>query len=162
MKHSFYEFSAKDLQGKQVNMNAYAGKAILVVNTASNCGLTPQFEGLEGLYRKHQQKGLIILGFPCNQFANQEPGNEQSIAEGCVLNYGVTFPMFAKVEVNGDNAHPIFKYLKSELKGFLGSERIKWNFTKFLIDKGGKPLKRFSPTTKPEKIEKYIEEILQC
>jgi glutathione peroxidase len=141
-------------------MDAFEGKAVLVVNTASQCGLTPQFEGLEDLYKKYQDKGLVILGFPCNQFGNQEPGDEKSIAEGCVINYGVTFPIFAKVDVNGDSAHPIFKYLKSELKGLLGTSRVKWNFTKFLVDKNGKPLKRFSPTTKPEKIEKYLEKVL--
>ncbi|MFD2248139.1 glutathione peroxidase [Pontibacter ruber] len=161
MKKPFYQLAAKNLQGKEVPMNTFEGKTVLVVNTASNCGLTPQFEGLENLYKKYQDKGLVILGFPCNQFANQEPGDEKSIAEGCVLNYGVTFPMFAKVDVNGEQAHPIFKYLKSELKGLLGTSSIKWNFTKFLLDPNGQPVKRFSPTTKPEKIEKYIEKALK-
>jgi glutathione peroxidase len=140
-------------------MDSYKGKTVLVVNTASKCGFTPQFEGLEKLYKKYKDKDLVILGFPCNQFANQEPGDEKSIAQGCVLNYGVTFPMFSKIDVKGDNAHPIYKYLKNELRGFLGSE-IKWNFTKFLIDKNGKPIKRFSPSTKPEKIDKYLEKLL--
>ena len=156
MKTNFYQFSAKSLQGKEVNMEEYHGKTVLVVNTASKCGLTPQYEGLEKLYDKYKDKGLVVLGFPCNQFANQEPGDEKSISEGCLINYGVTFPMFSKVDVNGENAHPIFKYLKSELNGTLGNN-IKWNFTKFLIDKDGKPLKRFAPTTKPEKIDKYLE-----
>jgi len=141
-------------------MSAYAGKTILVVNTASKCGFTPQFEGLEKLYGKYKDKGVIILGFPCNQFANQEPGDEKSIAEGCLLNYGVTFPMFSKIEVNGENAHPIYKYLKKQLGSFWGS-RIKWNFTKFLIDANGKPVKRFAPVIKPEEIDKYLEEFLK-
>jgi glutathione peroxidase len=159
MKNQFYQFSAVSLQGKEIRMESYKGKTVLVVNTASKCGLTPQFEGLEKLYKKYKDKGLVILGFPCNQFAGQEPGDEKSISEGCVLNYGVTFQMFSKVNVNGENAHPIYKYLKKELKSILGS-RIKWNFTKFLIDKDGTPLKRFSPTTKPEEIDKYFDKLL--
>lgn len=159
MKTQFYEFSAQTLQGKEIKMDAFKGKTILVVNTASKCGLTPQFEGLEKLNQKYKDKGLVILGFPCNQFAGQEPGDEKSISEGCVINYGVTFQMFSKIDVNGENAHPIYKYLKNELSGLLGN-KIKWNFTKFLIDPNGKPLKRFSPTTKPEKIDKYLETIL--
>jgi len=159
MDSVFYSFTAKSLQGKETEMNSFRGKTILVVNTASKCGLTPQFEGLEKLYKKYNEKDLVILGFPCNQFANQEPGDEKSISEGCLLNYGVTFPMFAKVDVNGENAHDIFKYLTKELKGFLGG-KIKWNFTKFLIDKYGKPVKRFSPTTKPEEIDRYLMKIL--
>lgn len=155
MENHFYEFSALNLHGKEIKMEEFKGKMVLIVNTASNCGFTPQFEGLEELYKKYSEKGLVILGFPCNQFGNQEPGDENSIAEGCVINYGVTFPMFSKIEVNGKNAHPLFKYLKTKLKGLLG-KRIKWNFTKFLIDKNGNPLKRFSPTTKPEKIEAYL------
>ena len=159
MDSVFYSFTAKSLQGKETEMKSFQGKTILVVNTASKCGLTPQFEGLEKLYQKYKEKDLVILGFPCNQFANQEPGDEKSISEGCLLNYGVTFPMFAKVDVNGENAHDIFKYLTKELKGFLGG-KIKWNFTKFLIDKNGKPVKRFSPYTKPEEIDKYLMKIL--
>lgn len=158
MDSVFYSFKAKSLQGKETEMKAYQGKTILVVNTASKCGLTPQFEGLEKLYQKYREKDFVILGFPCNQFANQEPGDEKSISEGCLINYGVTFPMFAKVDVNGENAHEIFKYLKKELRGLLGG-KIKWNFTKFLIDKNGKPVKRFSPTTKPEEIDKYLAKI---
>jgi glutathione peroxidase len=121
--------------------------------------LTPQFEGLEKLYRKYKDKGFVILGFPCNQFANQEPGDEKSISEGCLINYGVTFPMFSKIEVNGENAHPIYKYLKKELKDFFSS-KIKWNFTKFLIDAEGNPVKRFSPGTVPEKIDTFLERFL--
>ncbi len=160
MNRKFYSFSAIDLQGNEVSMKDYSGKTILVVNTASKCGFTPQLDGLEELYKKYKNEGLVILGFPCNQFGNQEPGDERSIAEGCVLNYGVTFPMFSKVEVNGKNAHPLFTYLKNKLSGLFG-KRIKWNFTKFLIDKTGNPVKRFSPTTKPEKIEKYVLQTLK-
>lgn len=156
MKQQFYDFKAKTLQGKEIGMDTYKGKTVLVVNTASKCGLTPQYEGLEALYRKHSGNGLVILGFPSNQFANQEPGDEKSIAEGCLLNYGVTFPMFSKIDVNGPDAHPLYKFLRSELSGLTGN-KIKWNFTKFLIDSEGRPVKRFSPTTKPEKIEKYLE-----
>ncbi len=160
MKDQFYSFEANSLQGKKVKMDTYKGQTVLVVNTASKCGLTPQFEGLEALYKKYQDKGLVILGFPCNQFANQEPGDEKSISEGCMINYGVSFPMFSKIDVNGSGAHPLYKYLKKELRGFPGS-KIKWNFTKFLIDANGKPVKRFSPTTTPEKIDAYLSEVLQ-
>lgn len=153
MTNTFYQFRAKTLQGKEISMDEYKNKLILVVNTASKCGLTPQYKGLEKLYTQYENEGLVILGFPCNQFANQEPGDEKSISENCLINYGVTFPMFSKVDVNGDMAHPIFKYLKNELGGILGN-KIKWNFTKFLIDTNGKPIKRFSPVTKPEKIGK--------
>lgn len=159
MSTTFYEFNAKTLQGKEMSMEEFKGKTVLVVNTASQCGLTPQYEGLEKLYEKYKNDGLVILGFPCNQFGNQEPGDEKSISEGCLINYGVTFPMFSKVDVNGDSAHPIFKYLKSKLGGILGS-RIKWNFTKFLIDAQGRPVKRFAPITKPEALEKDIVKLL--
>jgi glutathione peroxidase len=157
MKKSFYDFKAKTLGGKEISMEEYKGKTVLVVNTASKCGFTPQFAGLEELYMKYNDKGLVILGFPCNQFANQEPGDEKSISEGCLLNYGVTFPMFSKIDVNGPDAHPLYKYLKSALPGLL-SNRIKWNFTKFLIDGEGKPVKRFSPATEPGKIDAYLQE----
>jgi glutathione peroxidase len=160
MESEFYKFSAKSLQGKEIKMESYKGKTILVVNTASKCGFTPQFEGLENLNQKYKDKGLVILGFPCNQFANQEPGDEKSISEGCVVNYGVTFQMFSKVEVNGDNAHPLYKYLKKKLGGWFGS-RIKWNFTKFLIDSSGKPVKRFAPAFTPEKIDEYLTKYLK-
>lgn len=160
MGTTFYEFNAKTLHGKEVSMEEFKGKTVLVVNTASQCGLTPQYEGLEKLYEKYKDKGLVILGFPCNQFGNQEPGDEKSISDGCVLNYGVTFPMFSKVDVNGPTAHPIFKYLKGKLGGLLGS-RIKWNFTKFLIDPKGRPVKRFAPITKPEALEKDILKLLE-
>lgn len=159
MAANFYQFTATSLQGKEINTEKYKGKVVLVLNTASKCGFTPQYEGLEKLYKEYKDKGLVILGFPCNQFGNQEPGTEKEISEGCLINYGVSFPMFSKVEVNGENTHPIFKYLKAELKGFPG-KNIKWNFTKFLIDKEGKPFKRFSPLTKPENLRKDIEALL--
>lgn len=155
----FYGFSAKSLKGEELSMDAYKGKTVLVVNTASKCGLTPQYEGLETLYKKYKDKGLVILGFPCNQFGNQEPGDEQSISEGCLINYGVTFPMFAKVDVNGENAHPIFKYLKKELGGFFGG-KIKWNFTKFLVGRDGQVLRRYAPTDTPESLRRDIETAL--
>lgn len=156
MGAQFYDFKAKTLQGKEIGLDTFKGKTVLVVNTASKCGLTPQYEGLEALYRKHSDKGLVILGFPSNQFANQEPGDEKSIAEGCLINYGVTFPMFSKIDVNGTEAHPLYQYLRSKLPGTF-SNKIKWNFTKFLIDAEGNPVKRFSSTTKPEKIGEYLE-----
>jgi glutathione peroxidase len=160
MNSNFHQFKATSLQNKEIDMENYKGKVVLVVNTASKCGLTPQYEGLEKLYKEYKDKGLVILGFPCNQFGKQEPGGAKEIAEGCLINYGVTFPMFSKIEVNGENAHPIYKYLKSELKGIFGN-RIKWNFTKFLIDKDGIPYKRFSPTTTPDKLRSYIEALLK-
>jgi glutathione peroxidase len=159
MKDSFYQFSARSLQGKEIEMATYRGKVVLVVNTASKCGLTPQFEGLENLYKTYKEKGLVILGFPCNQFANQEPGSDKEIAEECLINYGVTFQMFSKIEVNGVNTHPIYKYLKKSLSGLFG-RNIKWNFAKFLINREGKPVKRFAPTTKPEQLVKDIERLL--
>lgn len=160
MASTFYNFKANTLQGKEMSMEEFKGKTVLVVNTASQCGLTPQYEGLEKLYEKYKDDGLVILGFPCNQFGNQEPGDEKSISEGCLVNYGVTFPMFSKVDVNGDTAHPLFKYLKTKLGGLLGS-KIKWNFTKFLIDAQGRPVKRFAPITKPEALEKDIVKLLR-
>lgn len=141
-------------------MTQYKGKTILVVNTASKCGLTPQYEGLEKLYKNYKDQGLVILGFPCNQFANQESGTSDEIQKFCQINYGVSFPMFEKVDVNGENAHPIFKYLKSKLGGGIFGSKIKWNFTKFVIDKNGNPVKRFWPITKPEKMENTIRKML--
>ncbi|WNB16996.1 glutathione peroxidase [Marivirga arenosa] len=157
---SFYNYEAKRLNGENQSMKDYENKTVVVVNTASKCGLTPQYEGLENLYKKYKDDGLVILGFPCNQFANQESGDSEQIQEFCQLNYGVSFPMFEKIEVNGNNAHPIFKYLKTKLKGGLLGSAIKWNFTKFVIDKNGNPVKRFSPTTKPEKMEATIKKLL--
>jgi glutathione peroxidase len=156
---NFYDFEAESIQGTVRSMAEYKDKVVVVVNTASKCGLTPQFEGLEALNKKYKEDGLIILGFPCNQFAKQEPGSEQDIQEFCQLNYGVSFPMFSKIDVNGDLAHPLFKYLKSKKGGWFGSA-IKWNFTKFVIDKNGNPIKRFAPTTKPQDMEGLIQKLL--
>lgn len=159
MASGFYDITAKDLQGKEIKMEEFKGKVVLVVNTASECGFTSQFEGLQKLYEGYSEKGLVILSLPCNQFGNQEPGDEKSIAEGCMVNYGVSFPMFSKVDVNGKNAHPLFKFLKKEQGGLLGS-KIKWNFTKFLINREGRPVERFAPITKPEKLEDDIKRLL--
>ena len=156
---SFYQLTATSLGGQIISMNDYAGKVVLVVNTASQCGFTPQYGGLEALYKKYAAQGLVVLGFPCNQFGKQEPGGADDIAQTCHINYGVSFPIFEKVEVNGNAAHPVFRYLKSELPGVLGG-RIKWNFTKFLIGRDGKPLKRFAPITAPEKMEAAIRDAL--
>jgi len=156
---NFYQFKAKSLQGKEISMKKYKGKVVLIINTASKCGFTPQYKGLEELYKKYGDKGLVILGFPCNQFANQEPGTEAEIGEFCTLNYGVTFPLFSKIDVNGNNTHPLYKYLKTVLPGTLGND-IKWNFTKFLLDKNGNPVKRFGSSTKPEEITEDIENLL--
>lgn len=159
MDSTFYTLSAVSLQKKETSMATFQGKTILIVNTASKCGFTPQYAGLQQLYEKFQNKDFVILGFPCNQFGNQEPGDETSIAEGCMVNYGVTFPMFSKVDVNGKSAHPLFKYLKNQLPGTLG-KKVKWNFTKFLVDKEGSPVKRYSPMTKPESLISDIERLL--
>lgn len=152
---TFYQLTATSLHGQPISMADYAGKLILVVNTASHCGFTPQYAGLEALYAKYAAQGLIVLGFPCNQFGKQELGGVDDIEQTCRINYGVSFPMFEKVEVNGASAHPLFRYLKDELPGVLGG-RIKWNFTKFLIGRDGTPLTRFAPFTTPEKMESAI------
>ncbi len=152
---NFYDLSAEAANGKLIKMSDYKDKVVLVVNTASKCGFTKQYEGLEKLYKDYNNQGLIILAFPCNQFAGQEPGSEAEIVSFCQLNYGVSFPIFKKVKVNGSEAHPIFVYLKKELSEILGG-RVKWNFTKFLIDRSGSPLKRFAPTTTPKEIEEYL------
>ncbi|MBY4678728.1 glutathione peroxidase [Marinobacterium arenosum] len=159
--NAFYQFSATSLQGKPVSMTEFEGKVVLVVNTASECGFTPQYQGLQTLYDKYADQGLVILGFPCNQFGQQEPGDSRQIAEGCLVNYGVSFPMFEKVEVKGTNAHPLFQYLCRELPGLLG-RTIKWNFTKFLIGRDGRPLQRFAPVTKPEALEKMLVRALSA
>lgn len=151
----FYSFSAERLNGQVQNLSEYAGKLVLVVNTASLCGFTPQYTGLENLYQQFKDQGLVILGFPCNQFGHQEPGGAERIAQICQVNYGVTFPMFAKVDVNGPNAHLLFRWLTAELPGWLGKS-IRWNFTKFLIGRDGKPIKRFAPMTKPEHMAEFI------
>ena len=159
MEGSFYNYSAKTLQGDEIKMDAYRGKVVLVVNTASNCVYTPEYEGLEKLYREYGEKGLVILGFPCNQFGNQEPGSDKEISEGCLAEFGITFPVFSKADVNGENTHPLFKYLKTCLPGCF-SRRIKWNFTKFLVDSEGKPLRRYAPAMKPEMLAGDIERLL--
>jgi len=156
---SIYSFTVNTPQGKSINFEDFKGQPILIVNTATKCGLAPQFKGLEKLHQQFKEQGLIVLGFPCNQFQNQEPETNESMVESCEINFGVTFQLTEKIDVNGKNTHPIFKYLKSELKGFLGS-KIKWNFTKFLIDSNGKPFKRYAPTTKPDRIIKDIEKLL--
>jgi len=155
-----YDFAVKDIHGKTVKLDAYKGKPLLIVNTASKCGFTPQYKGLEALYEKLHGKGLEILGFPCNQFGEQEPGSEAEIESFCEVNYGVTFPMFAKVDVNGDGAAPLYKFLKKEKPGLLGSEAIKWNFTKFLVDRNGKVIERYAPNTEPAAIAGDIERLL--
>jgi glutathione peroxidase len=157
---SIYDFSAKTLSGKDVPLADFRGRVLLIVNTASKCGFTPQYEGLETLYEKLEPKGLSILGFPCNQFGAQEPLDGSAIGEFCTVNYGVKFPMFAKIEVNGANAHPLYKFLTHEKKGILGTARIKWNFTKFLVNRAGQVVKRFAPTAKPEGIEPAIAPLI--
>ena len=157
MSENLYSFKAKNLKGEEVLMDEYKGKLVLIVNIASKCGFTPQLKGLEILYRKYKDNGFVVLAFPCNQFANQEPGDSQSIHETCHINYGATFPVFSKIKVNGKEADPIFKYLKSKKTSKIGS-RINWNFTKFLVDRNGEVIKRFEPNISPEKIDKYIEE----
>jgi len=155
-----YDFTSPRLNGKDQALADYEGKVLLVVNTASKCGFTPQFKGLEELYSDLKDKGLQILGFPCNQFGGQDPGSNDEIGEFCQLNYGVTFPMFAKIDVNGSHADPLYKHLKSEKPGLMGTERIKWNFTKFLVGRDGKVVKRFAPTDKPSQIRREIEKLL--
>jgi glutathione peroxidase len=157
---SIYDLTAKSLQGKDVPLSEFKDKVLLIVNTASKCGFTPQYAGLEALYEKLNGKGLTILGFPCNQFGQQEPGGPEEIGAFCQMNYGVSFPMFDKVDVNGPTAHPLYQYLKDEQPGVLGTKNIKWNFTKFLVDRGGKVVDRFAPMTKPEDIEKSIAKVL--
>lgn len=157
---NFHDLKINTPQGKTINMSDYKGKTVLVVNTATKCGLAPQFDGLEKLHQDYKDQGLVVLGFPCNQFQSQEPETNDTMEESCRINHGVTFQLTEKIDVNGVDTHPIFKYLKDELSGFLG-KKIKWNFTKFLITSEGKPFKRFAPTTKPEKIEKDIKSIIQ-
>jgi glutathione peroxidase len=157
---TLYDIEAKTIDGGARSLQDYAGKVLLVVNVASKCGFTPQYEGLEALYRKYAPRGLEILGFPCNQFGAQEPGSESDIAAFCSANYGVTFPMFAKIDVNGEKTHPLYRVLKREAPGLLGSEAIKWNFTKFLVDRAGKVVKRYAPTDTPRALESDIEALL--
>lgn len=156
---SLYELKAKDKSGKEVALSEFKGKALIVVNTASKCGFTPQYKELQSLYEKYGDKGLEILAFPCDQFAHQEPGNDEEIASFCSLNYGVTFPVFSKIEVNGPNTHPVFHYLKDNAPGYFG-KTIKWNFTKFIVSPEGKVVDRFSPVTPPSKMEEVIKKQL--
>ena len=157
---AIYDFKVKTIDGKDVSLSEYRGKALLIVNVASKCGFTPQYQGLEKLYETFKEKGFEVLGFPCNQFGSQEPGSEQEIQQFCTLNYGVKFPMFSKVDVNGPDAHPLYRFLKKEEKGILGTEAIKWNFTKFLVDKQGNVVERFAPQTDPTAISKKVEDLL--
>lgn len=157
---SIYDYSATSINGQEVKLSDYQGKVVLIVNTASKCGFTPQFAGLEKLHEEMADQGLAILGFPCNQFGSQDPGSDGEIEEFCQLNYGVSFPMFSKIQVNGSGTHPLYKYLKNEAKGVLGSKNIKWNFTKFLVDSEGNVVRRYAPTDKPESIKKDIQKLL--
>lgn len=157
---SIYEYAATNIRGEEISLADFEGKVLVIVNTASKCGFTPQFEGLEGLYNDLEDKGLMILGFPCNQFGSQDPGADGQIEEFCQLNYGVSFPMFSKIDVNGSKAHPLFKYLKKEARGLLGSEAIKWNFTKFLINREGEVVKRYASTDTPASMRADIEKLL--
>jgi glutathione peroxidase len=152
-----YDFKAKTIDGQEASLGNYRGKVLLIVNVASQCGFTPQYRGLEALYERFGKKGFEVLGFPCNQFGKQEPGTEADIRSFCDLQYGVRFPLFSKVDVNGPAAHPLYEFLKKSKPGFLGTRRIKWNFTKFLIDRHGRPMKRYSPQTSPSAIEKDIQ-----
>jgi len=159
MENTIYRFSAITIQGKEKSMADYKGKVVVIVNTASKCGFTPQYAGLQEFNTKYGDQGLVILGFPCNQFGKQEPGSSTEISEGCLINYGVSFQLFEKIEVNGPGSHPLFVFLKKHLPGFLGG-RIKWNFTKFVIGRDGKPLKRFAPSTTPKQMEEYLVSLL--
>ncbi|WP_317891645.1 glutathione peroxidase [Acidicapsa acidisoli] len=165
IQKSIYDFSARSIDGHEVALAQYAGQVLVIVNTASKCGFTPQYAALETLYRQYRDRGMSVLGFPCNQFGAQEPGNEAEITQFCESNYGVSFPIFAKIDVNGPNAHPLYKYLKSEqsgLFGVIGLEGIKWNFTKFLIDRAGKAVGRYAPATSPSELVPEIEKLLSA
>ncbi|MGL4834613.1 MAG: glutathione peroxidase [Shewanella sp.] len=157
---AIYQFSAKDITNQLISFEQYRGQVLLIVNTASECGFTPQYKGLEAIYRQYKAQGFAVLGFPCNQFGGQETADEQHIQHFCELNFGVTFPLFAKIDVNGEHAHPLYQYLKKAAPGLLGSEGLKWNFTKFLINRQGGVVERFSPTTKPEAISHKINALL--
>lgn len=161
MSNELFDIPVTTIKGEQKTLGDFGGKAVLVVNTASKCGFTPQYKGLESLWQQYKDKGLVVLGFPCNQFGQQEPGNEGAISEFCELNFGVSFPLFKKVVVNGADAHPLFVKLKKQAPGLLGSQGVKWNFTKFLISADGKQIQRFAPTTKPEDLTAEIEALLK-
>ncbi|GGF95360.1 glutathione peroxidase [Paenibacillus abyssi] len=158
---SLYDIKVNTIRGEAQDLSSWKGDVLLIVNTATKCGFAPQFKGLQKLYEEYKDQGFAVLGFPSNQFAGQEPGAEEEIAQTCELNHGVTFPLFAKIDVNGANAHPLFQHLAKEAPGLLGSKSIKWNFTKFLVDRDGRVLKRFAPTDKPEQIEPHIKQLLQ-
>ncbi len=160
MSAPIYEFDVTSLDGRPAKLLDYEGKVLLIVNTASECGFTPQFAGLQKLHEEYAERGLAVLGFPCNQFGKQEPGNSDEIGAFCQKNYGVSFPMFEKIEVNGDGAHPLYRFLKGEKAGILGTEAIKWNFTKFLVDRSGNVVRRFAPNDTPESIAPEIEKLL--
>ena len=160
MTKNIYQFSCEDSSGQEINLGDFKGKTLLIVNTASRCGFTPQYKGLEQLQTKYSSEEFSVLAFPCNQFGGQEPGSNEEIVEFCSLNYGSTFPIFSKIDVNGDNAHPLFKFLTTEKKGLLGTEKIKWNFTKFLINKDGEPVNRYGSSTTPEQIQTDIEKLI--
>jgi glutathione peroxidase len=157
---SVYDFTVKTIRGKEQSLADYKGKVLLIVNTASKCGFTPQYKELQELYEQYRDRGFVVLGFPCNQFGHQEPGTEEEIEQFCQVNYGVTFPMFAKVDVNGENAHPLFQYLKEKASGLLGTKVIKWNFTKFLVDRNGNVVARFASQTRPSELKSEIEKLL--
>ncbi|WP_068826506.1 glutathione peroxidase [Pseudomonas sp. BMS12] len=161
MSDKLFDIPVTTIKGEQKTLADFGGKAVLVVNTASKCGFTPQYKGLENIWQQYKDKGLVVLGFPCNQFGKQEPGDEGAISEFCELNFGVSFPLFKKIDVNGSEAHPLYVQLKDRAPGLLGSKGIKWNFTKFLISADGSQVKRFAPTTKPEELTSEIEALLQ-
>ncbi len=161
MSNALFDIPVTTIKGEQKTLADFGGKAVLVVNTASKCGFTPQYKGLENVWQQYKDKGRVVLGFPCNQFGKQEPGDEGAISEFCELNFGVSFPLFKKVDVNGSDAHPLFVNLKKSAPGLLGSQGIKWNFTKFLVSADGKVIKRFAPTTKPEDLTAEIEALLK-
>jgi len=157
---SVYDFSAASLDGREVPLATFRGDVLVVVNTASKCGFTPQYEGLEAVYRSYKDRGFAVLGFPCNQFGHQEPGTAEEIASFCSLNFNVSFPMFSKIDVNGADAHPLYQYMKQQMPGLLGSQAIKWNFTKFLVDRAGQVVARHAPTATPASLSRDIEELL--
>ncbi|MGE3726555.1 MAG: glutathione peroxidase [Candidatus Sericytochromatia bacterium] len=160
MAESVYDFEVKNIKGEPIPLATYQGKVLLIVNTASKCGFTPQYEGLEKIYKEYHDQGLEVLGFPCNQFGAQEPGSEAEIASFCQLNFGVSFPLFAKIDVNGSRSHPLYDYLKTQAPGLLGSKDVKWNFTKFLVDANGKVIKRYAPQDSPESIGRELKKYL--
>jgi glutathione peroxidase len=157
---SAYDFTAQDIDGRERSLREFAGRALLIVNVASECGFTPQYQGLEALWRKHRDAGFAVLGFPCDQFGHQEPGDEVQIKQFCASSYDVTFPLFAKIDVNGARTHPLYRWLKGQKAGVFGTEAIKWNFTKFLVDRSGQVVKRFAPADTPEKIDEHVNDLL--